>query len=160
MQWVSLNPHGSWSCMWLTSMWDQRLPGQALPQRTLPLPPQCSCGSQAPGPLSLKRPSVNGFSHPDNQQLSTTCPLLSWEKDCSEKLFWNEDPSRREGQEPRHTCSSDRQVFSSVYCMMFGWASWASDHPWEPGWGAVQRTVCASLPGLGGTLWVTGAGLS
>lgn len=96
-QWISLNPRCSWSCVWLTSMWDQRLPGQALPQRTLPLPPQCSCGSQAPGPLSLKRPNVNGFSHPDNQQLSTTCPLVSWEKDCFEKLFGNEDASRQGG---------------------------------------------------------------
>ena len=50
VQWISLDLRCSRSCMGLTSMWDQRLPGRALPWRTLPLLPQCS---QAPGPLSL-----------------------------------------------------------------------------------------------------------
>lgn len=62
-------------------------------------------------------------------------------------------PVDREGQEPRHTCSNDQQVFSSVCCMMFGWGLLVL---WPPlrtaGGGSVQRMVCVSLPGLGGTL--------
>lgn len=57
----------------------------------------------------------------------------------------------REGQEPRHTCSNDRQVVSSVCCVMFGWGLLGFWPTLRTGWGSlVQRMVCVSLPGLGG----------
>ena len=59
----------------------------------------------------------------------------------------------REGQEPRHTCSNDRQVVSSVCCVMFGWGLLGSDQPWELGGGVWCREWCVLVSlGWGDTL--------
>lgn len=122
-------------------MWNQRLPGRVLPRHTLRPPPHAlvapghlgHCLSRAPVSMGSATRTTAAFS------LTSSPPAV---KGLLRKAsFEMRTQVDREGQEPRHTCSNDRQVLALS-------AAGASLLVlWLPLRTGVQRTVCVGFPG-------------